>query len=996
MVRHVSIIFLGVLFVLGGLYASPQTGIQGKVFDANTREPLVGVTVFVNGGIVQLSTDENGIFQYIGVPAGSYQLQLSLLGYPTVVLSDVRVSYGKITELLVPLTPGGSDTITVPVKENPTVTNGETVFTFDELQTSPRRGIAAHQALANGVVFQDDQFHIMGSRNEEVGYYVNGQWAGDIVQGGMVLPVIQEAIEEIQVRPFTQGEGYDLTTGGAVNTELKTGGERFHASLDYHTDRFANEGKQFLGTYSYGWQNITLTASGPVATNRLRYFVAYENTSRKDRLVRFGKGFQISGLVDKNPANPENWENNTFVGGDTVSIHFPDGFTPHNSLTRHRVNGTLVYLGQKFNIRSHVLFQSQKTDMDADPWFNILNDRYPYNQSNAFLWSGKFSHRLTSRLNYQIQLNFFNSMTERGDSYLGTDWQSWYDSVAVARATNGEVRYRNRGLPQYDYYLAGFFFNRRGDVSNFYFKRQQQYIGGSLNLQWSPSSKHRIQFNADVRRYTLRYFEINPRVMLLALPRDPNYSTSHGLPLSYGSIDSIPVNLWMINGMPYGYGYDIYGNSINSDKHYADGIYALGAPHPMFASVAVRDHWKIEDRLWLDVELRYDYLNPDQYRFKNPENPQVNDFRMVDYNELVKANPFHEFSPRIAVAFQRENGDLFYLNYGRFVQMPRLSEGLFMPMQSYFGFGYPNDQIWSLSLKPIKSNKIFVGYQHQFSQLGILGINVFYRNTTGLTRVNVVSNPDNNPLYYRYSNSAESISKGVQLSLETPRMHGFRGRLLYTYSVSTGNASYADSYLNQLYLNKPVPEEFYPLDYHQAHRGTIWLNYATGSGNRWKILNNISVSALYRFNSGHPYTRMSYPTGLSTHTAGITFGLFGYPVDFQEDVNASRTPWNTQLDLRLDKTFHLSRGVAVTVYTRILNALNTRNVINVYPATGSDRDDGVINRTEYKNWLNEYGPQFDALYRAIKIENGGSYFTYLGKELWGHPRQIFIGFTINY
>jgi len=124
MVRHVSVIVLGVFFILSALYASPQTGIQGKVYDANTREPLVGVTVFVNGGIVQLSTDENGIFQYMGVPAGSYQLQLSLLGYPTVVLSDVRVSYGKITELLVPLTPGSGDTVAVPVKENPTVPSG--------------------------------------------------------------------------------------------------------------------------------------------------------------------------------------------------------------------------------------------------------------------------------------------------------------------------------------------------------------------------------------------------------------------------------------------------------------------------------------------------------------------------------------------------------------------------------------------------------------------------------------------------------------------------------------------------------------------------------------------------------------------------------------------------------------------------------------------------------------------------------------------------------
>ncbi len=992
--RYISIIFMGVILSFVGLLASGITGIQGYVKDKTTSEPLVGVIIQIDS-TVQISSDDRGFFQYLGLPAGSHQLHLELLGYHPLQVAAVYVYPGEIKQLTLEMVSGNTDSSMMLLFEDQiSLIDGKTVFRSAELDESPRRGIISHLELANSMIYQDEQFHLMGSRQEEIGYFVNGQWATDAVNGGPVLPVIHDALESIQVQPGAVDPYLGPATAGVVQTVLKTGGDRFQATVDFHSDRVANEGKQFLGTYSYRWQNVTLTLGGPLFANNWRYFLAFENTNRGDRLVRFGKGFTIDNLVDQNMSNPENYDNGVFVGGDTVSLHFPDGFTPHNYLNRQRLNATLTYLGKKMNFQTHLLFQKQKMGADQDPWFNVLNDRIPYDQNTTMVWGGTFIHNLLSNLSYQLQFNYFRDFTERGDSYLGTDWQSWYDSVAVAQATNGEVQYRNRALPDFDYLLAGFLFNRRGDVSSRYFKQYQQYLGGALAINWVPAAKHNIQIGADFRRYTLRYFEINPRVMLYALPYDSVYSWYHGLPISYQSIYSVPVNIWMDNGSVFSYGYDIYGNPLNSVKMYDQGIYALGAPHPVFASAYVRDFWRLDENFWLDVGLRYDYLNSDQYQLKGQGVPPLADFRIVDYAALQKAKPFHEFSPRLKAIFRRKNGDRFYIAYGRFVQMPRLSESLFMPMQSY---QFQQNTIWHLSLEPIKTNLLMMGYHHSFEQGGTLGVNVFYRNTTGLTRVGKMQPPEWNAFYiYRFFNDAESISKGIQLAFETPRLKGFKGRLLYTYSINTGTASFADAYFQQVIFNRTVPEEYYPLDYHQAHRGMLWLHYTTGTSQRWKFLNNIGISGIFRFNSGHPYTRMSYPDGLSPYMAGVTFASLQYPVQFLEEVNASRTPWNTQFDLRVDKTFYYSPHLAITIYARILNVLNARNVVNVFPSTGSDQDDGVINRSTYQQWLNEYGPDFAKLYRAIKIDNGGSYFSMVGKDLWGHPRQILIGLKIQY
>jgi hypothetical protein len=50
----------------------------------------------------------------------------------------------------------------------------------------------------------------------------------------------------------------------------------------------------------------------------------------------------------------------------------------------------------------------------------------------------------------------------------------------------------------------------------------------------------------------------------------------------------------------------------------------------------------------------------------------------------------------------------------------------------------------------------------------------------------------------------------------------------------------------------------------------------------------------------------------------------------------------------------------------------------------------------YETNLNAYGEQYLDLYRAVNIENGQAYLDATGRELYGTPRQIFLGLKLSY
>ncbi|MCF8307833.1 MAG: TonB-dependent receptor [Bacteroidales bacterium] len=93
--RH---LFLFILLSATFLGFSQKGTIRGTVYDAETGESLVGVTVLQKGSNNGTVTDLDGKFS-LKVEAGTHNIQLSYVSFQTVTIEDVEVKPGEVTVL---------------------------------------------------------------------------------------------------------------------------------------------------------------------------------------------------------------------------------------------------------------------------------------------------------------------------------------------------------------------------------------------------------------------------------------------------------------------------------------------------------------------------------------------------------------------------------------------------------------------------------------------------------------------------------------------------------------------------------------------------------------------------------------------------------------------------------------------------------------------------------------------------------------------------------
>lgn len=73
--------------------------IRGTIKDAASKEDLVGATVFIDGLNKGAAADINGFFSISKVPAGTYKLKITFVGYKTKLIENVKVVSGSVTEI---------------------------------------------------------------------------------------------------------------------------------------------------------------------------------------------------------------------------------------------------------------------------------------------------------------------------------------------------------------------------------------------------------------------------------------------------------------------------------------------------------------------------------------------------------------------------------------------------------------------------------------------------------------------------------------------------------------------------------------------------------------------------------------------------------------------------------------------------------------------------------------------------------------------------------
>ena len=232
--------------LLSGFLLSQDFGIiNGKILDAQSGVGLPGVNVMVKGTYYGAATDIEGEFRILKILPGSYDIQVSMMGYKVILNTGIEVTSGESTTLRFEL----EETV-LSFGEDVIVMGKKPLFDVDETSSMSRvrkedienkvvssvEDILAEQI---GVTTQDNEIHIRGGRIDESMFVVDGFSVKDPLSGySGNLFVNADAIEELEIVTGGYNAEYGQAMSGIINIKLKEGRDHYDGSVKYSSDRF--------------------------------------------------------------------------------------------------------------------------------------------------------------------------------------------------------------------------------------------------------------------------------------------------------------------------------------------------------------------------------------------------------------------------------------------------------------------------------------------------------------------------------------------------------------------------------------------------------------------------------------------------------------------------------------------------------------------------------------------------------------------------------------
>jgi hypothetical protein len=277
-----------------GAMAQVTTGrLIGTVVDGD-GVALPGATVRVNsdnliGGERATVTDVNGEFRITGLPVGMYSVAVSLDGFVSQQISEVRVQLAGATPISVELPQGTFTEVVEVTAESPVIdttqVSTEQIFDEDYLQNAAigsggRSYVNMLQQAAGADSAGEDGSNpsVFGSTSGENTFYIDGMDTTDPITSTWAAQMNFDVIQEVQLQSAGYEAEYGRTIGGVVNVLTKSGGNQFSGTFDL---RFRNESFYESGDHydaselkTQRWE-AGATLGGPIARDKLWFFASY-------------------------------------------------------------------------------------------------------------------------------------------------------------------------------------------------------------------------------------------------------------------------------------------------------------------------------------------------------------------------------------------------------------------------------------------------------------------------------------------------------------------------------------------------------------------------------------------------------------------------------------------------------------------------------------------------------------------------------------------------
>ncbi len=499
-IKHTFLLLIYISFFspISTLLGGTTGKIVGTVVDQNTGEPLPAVNIVLLETFHGASTNMDGQFIILNIPPGSYDIEVSMLGYQKILKKNVKISVDLTTILNFTLSEApilGEEVVVVADRPliQKDITSRQTYIDSREITDLPIRDFKDILALQAGVTKDaSGRLHIRGGRSGEIAFLIDGVYVDDplgggfdneleesdqtrqLMSGNLGLSIGEEAIDEMVVISGTFNAEYGNVMSGIVNIVTKEPSSRFTGKLEYTSN--------FLNISPYRKENGLVTDKNPIvdANNlkRLTYSPPDKHFQGYPTFLNTPGQFQgsFSGPV------PIINQFSFFFSGkySNFDSYLPHGFNlERNYFTKFsyfatpalKLNFTENYSKKVFQVYSHAwkyLRQNQGIN-DVTQRRHILN----------------ITHTISPRIFYTLNLSLSNQKSEFGV----WDWEN-------SRFKNPDSEYQKGERDnELEFYIRGtddLYINSKSNLAS---------LKGDMNYQ--SGLHHELKTGFEIRYHDL-------------------------------------------------------------------------------------------------------------------------------------------------------------------------------------------------------------------------------------------------------------------------------------------------------------------------------------------------------------------------------------------------------------------------------------------------------------------------------------------------------------
>ncbi|MFQ5453656.1 MAG: TonB-dependent receptor domain-containing protein, partial [Candidatus Zixiibacteriota bacterium] len=759
----------------GAVFGAVVGKITGVITDVETQQPLVGVSVAVQGTSWGAITDADGRYNILNVSVGTYTLIISTVGYATVEVSNVGVHSDLASYQDLAMTPEVTElgTVISVTAESPLVIKDKTtsvnIIKQDQIRALPTRGYEQVVGIQNSVVRMISnpdvrqrggresigtapELNLRGGRPSEVAYYVDGFSQQDPLSGLSTANISNNAIKEISVTSGAFSAEYGHVSSGIVNVVTNSGSNKYHGNIELISDNFASDIKRVYDNNYYA-----ADVGGPIpGLEKGYFFFSGERRWLKDRSPS-SKSFDI-------------FEANNLPYANIM---------PHNSLSGWSYQGKIDY---NFSANTKLALNGNGS---LDNWQEYrhsylfdINHSPRYEDENLGL-NAKLTHTFNASTFINLSTTYFVTERKRGDGVIFDNLDGYLRTVNGVKVSNprhqqyNSLFWADSGFVQASQVDTSIAQGDPDDTTIFigghywddYLHRKSSYIGFRGDITSQVSTSHTLKSGVEFQRHTLRYYR--------------NLRPAEGYQV---------VNIDR-------YGYDIFGDESDTLS------FRNEAKNPINFAAYLQDRFEWHS-LVINAGVRFDFFDYKAKRFKNLERPldpdslAPNGDDPLDESDLEDSEKFTRVSPRLGIAFPVSDKTQMHINYGKFFQRPDLvrlysgydfTETRLRTGGFFYPFGNPN-------LEPEETTQYEFGFTHKLGDNTAFDVTAYYKDVRGLIQVN---HHTGSPLEYDlYQNSDFGTIKGVDFTMTMRRTKNISLNMKYTLAYATGTGSYANTQRN--------------------------------------------------------------------------------------------------------------------------------------------------------------------------------------------------------